>query len=108
MAKSTEEVKDMEIVEAEVIVTGITTMKDGKENKFNAYKIFTKTGKKMDLKFVRDLKNLPTENCIMVVKRSALNLDNTRKFPCIWCREEPIEFKPLPVRDNTETTKELF
>ena len=44
-------------------VSEITT-KDGK--KFNAYKTIANGGRKMDVRFVRNCKNIPTEPCVIV------------------------------------------
>ena len=64
-------------------VNDITT-KDGK--KFNAYKTVGKGGRKMDVRFVRDCNNVPTEPCVVVVNDENCNVDTTRQYPILWIK----------------------
>ena len=95
------------ILELDILVTKIEH--EGK--KFNAYKTFQKNGKKIDVKFTRDVKNAPEENCIIVVEAGKMNLDKNRRFPCLWVREIK-EVKQLPDKNNDprklEEITELF
>ena len=58
---------------------------DGK--KFNAFKTIANGGKKMDVRFVRTCKNVPTEPCIIVVAEDMCNVDNTRRYPILWVKD---------------------
>ena len=64
-------------------VNDITT-KDGK--KFKAYKTIGKGGRKMDVRFVRDCNNVPTEPCVVVVNDENCNVDTTRQYPILWIK----------------------
>lgn len=64
-------------------VNDITT-KDGK--KFKAYKTIGKDGRKMDVRFVRDCNNVPTEPCVVVVNEENCNVDTTRQYPILWIK----------------------
>ena len=64
-------------------VNEITT-KDGK--KFKAYKTVGKGGRKMDVRFVRDCNNVPTEPCVVVVNEENCNVDTTRQYPILWIK----------------------
>ena len=64
-------------------VNDITT-KDGK--KFKAYKTIGKGGRKMDVRFVRDCNNVPTEPCVVVVNEENCNVDTTRQYPILWIK----------------------
>ena len=64
-------------------VNDITT-KDGK--KFKAYKTIGKGGRKMDVRFVRDCINVPTEPCVVVVNEENCNVDTTRQYPILWIK----------------------
>lgn len=75
-------------------VSEITT-KDGK--KFNAYKTLANGGRKMDVRFVRNCANIPTEPCNIVCEEEDCNVDTTRQYPILWIknviRVEPFERK---------------
>lgn len=54
---------------------------------FNAYKTITKDNKKMDVRFVKSCKNVPTEPCNIVVHEEDANVDTTRQYPILWIKE---------------------
>lgn len=64
-------------------VNDITT-KDGK--KFKAYKTIGKGGRKMDVRFVRDCNNVPTEPCVVVVNEENCNVDISHQYPILWIK----------------------
>ena len=64
-------------------VNDITT-KDGK--KFKAYKTIGKGGRKMDVRFVRDCNNVPTEPCVVVVNEENCNVDTSHQYPILWIK----------------------
>ncbi len=65
-------------------VSEITT-KDGK--KFNAYKTLANGGRKMDVRFVRNCKNIPTKPCVIVCEEGQCNVDTTRQYPILWIKD---------------------
>lgn len=75
-------------------INDITTT-DGK--KFKAYKTLANGGRKMDVRFVRECKNVPTENCVIVCDENDCNVDTTRRYPILWVKNvlriEPFERK---------------
>ena len=85
-----EETKTFKIIEVKEIVT-----KDGK--KFNAYKTLGKGGKKIDVRFVKDCNNIPTEPCEIHVLAENCNVDSSRQYPILWIKQiesvTPIERK---------------
>ncbi len=68
----------------QVIVTNVAK-KDG--GTFKAFKCLNKSGKKMDLKFTRDCKNVPSESCFIYVLEENANVDNTKLYPCTWVKQ---------------------
>ena len=81
MAKSeaTNELKQFKIIEVKEI-----TSNNG--NKFLAFKTLGKGGRKLDVRFVRDCKNIPTEPCVIHVKPENCNVDTTRQYPILWVK----------------------
>lgn len=73
--------------------------KDGKT--FNAFKVVETNGKLVDCRFRKEVKNVPTETCIMVVKKDDIYLDSKRIYPCYWVKAIQ-ELKPIE-----RTSKEL-
>ena len=67
-----------------IIEVNEITIKDGK--KFKAYKTIGKGGRKMDVRFVRDCNNVPTEPCVVVVNEENCNVDTTRQYPILWIK----------------------
>lgn len=67
-----------------IIEVNEITTKDGK--KFKAYKTIGKGGRKMDVRFVRDCNNVPTEPCVVVVNEENCNVDTTRQYPILWVK----------------------
>lgn len=67
-----------------IIEVNEITTKDGK--KFKAYKTIGKGGRKMDVRFVRDCNNVPTEPCVVVVNEENCNVDTTRQYPILWIK----------------------
>lgn len=55
--------------------------------KFNAYKTVGKGGRKMDVRFVRNCPNVPTEPCTIVVDSEDCNVDVTRQYPILWVKK---------------------
>lgn len=84
-------------INVKIIEVKEVTPKNGQ--KFNAFKTVDKNGKKMDVKFTRDCRNVPTEPCEVVVDDSMANVDTNRQYPCLWIKDV-LEIKPLPRKSN--------
>lgn len=67
-----------------IIEVNEITTKDGK--KFKAYKTIGRGARKMDVRFVRDCNNVPTEPCVVVVNEEDCNVDATRQYPILWIK----------------------
>lgn len=52
--------------------------------KFNAYKTVDKRGKKMDVRFTRDVTNPPTAPCTLIVEDTKCNVATNRQYPILW------------------------
>lgn len=75
------------------------TTKEG--NKFTAYKVLTKDGKIMDCKFTKDVTNVPTEPCIMIVNSDKCNVATNRQYPVLWV-QEIIDIQEIVKESNSE------
>ena len=76
----------METKKIEIVVEEKTTKREGKEVKFNTYKTFSKNGRKMDVKFRQEVKNLPKEHSIAIIAVDDMNIDTTGRFPVVWVK----------------------
>lgn len=52
--------------------------------KFNAYSTFSKNGRRTDLKFRKEVKNLPTKDCYIIVNTADINLNTAGEYPVCW------------------------
>ena len=59
--------------------------KDG-SGSFLTYKGFTKRGK-LDLKFTKEVKDVPTKNGYIYVESENVNVNRTGRFPVIWVKK---------------------
>jgi len=77
--------EQLEVVkELELKVEEVEYEDNGKKKKFNSYKVLTNEGRYMDLRFRKEVKDLPTEDCIIKVKVKNLSVDRNRKYPRTW------------------------
>lgn len=65
----------------EVVVTERKTT-DGRA--FNVYHTYSKNGRKTELKFRKEVTNLPTKHCYANVPITAMNLNTAGRFPVLW------------------------
>lgn len=72
-------------VKFKIIEVTDVNLPDGK--KFKGYKTVGKGGRKMDVRFVRDCKNVPTAPCTIVVEADNANVDTTRQYPILWVKD---------------------
>ena len=74
----------MNEIKFKIIEVKEITTKNG--NKFLAYKTVGKGGKKIDVRFTRDCKDVPTAPCTIVCDKNDANVDTTRIYPCLWIK----------------------
>jgi len=81
--------------------------KEGK--KFTFYKAVTSTGKLIDSRFVRTVKDVPTTNCFAFVEPNKMNIDSNRKYPILWIQEvDHFQVKLVNNDEVDETISKLF
>lgn len=56
-------------------------------NKFMAYKTVDKRGKKLDLRFTREVTLLPKKPCTIIVNDDKCNVSTNREYPILWVQE---------------------
>lgn len=84
MPKTNNEVNANNEVKFKIIEVKEITAKNG--NKFTAYKTVGKGGKKLDVRFTKTCKNVPTSTCTIVVKKENANVDTSRIYPILWVK----------------------
>lgn len=76
------------------LIVKVGTKSDGK--KFDYYKTSLENGKLMDVRFTKDVKNVPSKTCFIYVNEKDINLDSKREYPCYWVKHiesvEEIEY----------------
>lgn len=58
--------------------------KDG--TKFNVWKAKDKDGKLIDVKFRKEVDNVPESSCVIVLNDFDLSFDSTKLYPCWWIK----------------------
>ena len=62
----------------------VTERKTAEGRSFNVYHTYSKNGRKTELKFRKEVANLPTKHCFANVPVSAMNLNTAGRFPVLW------------------------
>ncbi len=73
----------METKRIKIVVQEKTT-KDGR--KFDTYKTFSKNGRATEVKFRKDVKDLPKATCYIVCDVDDMNLNTSGEYPVLWIR----------------------
>lgn len=78
-----------------------------KGKKFDSYRAVQKDGKLIDCRFRQEVKDLPTEDCYIVVDVDNMNYDRSREFPRLWIHAIE-EIKQLTDGMNRDTEKAII
>lgn len=54
--------------------------------KFKAYKTFSKNGRATELKFRKEVQNVPTKNCYIVCNVDDVNVNTSGEYPVCWVK----------------------
>lgn len=73
----------METKKLKIRVTEKATA-DGR--KFNTFKTFSKNGRATEVKFRKEVKNVPEKDCFIVVDVDDMNLNTANEFPVVWIK----------------------
>lgn len=100
----------METKKIQIVVTEKTVTKEGKEIKFNTYKTRTKNGRILDVKFRKEVENLPAENFSAIICVDDMNYADG-DYPVLWVKavQSFEEYKTLTAKEiNKKKIDELF
>ena len=89
-------------VKLRVRVKHITT-KDGRT--FNAYETIGKNGTRINVKFRKEVKNLPSEDSYIIVPVEKMNYAKNTIYPTIWVHEIT---DVIPAENDKQVDKELY
>lgn len=73
----------METKKIKVTVTAKKTA-DGRE--FNTFKTYSKNGRAIELKFRKEVKNVPEKNCYITCDVDDMHLNTSGEFPVLWIK----------------------
>ena len=74
----------METKKIKIVVTEKTTT-DGRK-KFNTYHTYSKNDRRTEVKFTKDVKELPSKTCYAVINIEDMNLNTSGEFPILWVK----------------------
>lgn len=91
------------MLKIEISVRTVKFAGEEKEESFLAYKGFTKKGW-IDLKFTKDVKDVPERNGYIYVEKENVNVNRTGRFPVIWVKK----FEKFEEITFTQKTADYF
>lgn len=71
-------------METKKIKITVTERKTNDGKSFNSYKATTKNGNLIDVKFRKDVKNLPVKTCYAIIGVDNMNIDRKKEYPVMW------------------------
>ena len=77
--------ENKEITAKEVEIVRVKEVKYNNST-FLAYECVDKHGKLMTVKFVKGCPNIPERPCVILVKPENMNVDKSRRYPCLWVK----------------------
>lgn len=88
----------------------VTPRKTSEGRSFNTYKTTTKNGRLMDVKFRKEVKELPTTNCYAIIGVDNMNVDANRQYPLLWVSavESYESYKDNSKEQNKKKLDEMF
>lgn len=97
----------METKKLKVVVQDKETV-DGR--KFKTFKTFSKNGRATELKFRKEVTNIPTKNCYIVVNVDDVNISTSGEYPVCWVKAiQSIEdLGTMNAERNREQVNEYF
>lgn len=97
----------METKKIKCVVTERETV-DGR--RFNTYKTFSKNGRATELKFRKEVTNLPKKSCYIVVNVDDINIVTSGEYPVCWVKAiQSIEdLGTFDAKRNADQVNEYF
>lgn len=75
---------------------------------FPTYEAFVgKRQRRINVKFRKDAKNIPTETCVIKVAIDEMSLDTRNKYPSLWIHNVT-EILPLETLNNNKAVENFF
>lgn len=97
----------METKKIKIVVNERST-KDGR--KFLTYRTFSKNGRATEVKFRKEVKQLPSKNCYAIVNVDDMNLNTSGEYPVVWIKSVVTyeDFETANAEANAEKINEYF
>lgn len=73
-------------METKRIKITVATKKTADGREFNTYKATTKNGRLIDVKFRKEVKNLPEKTCYAIINVDDMNVVRNTEFPVMWVK----------------------
>lgn len=88
----------------------VTERKTAAGRAFNVYKTFSKNGRATELKFRKEVTNLPTKSCYIVVNAEDINLNTSGEYPVCWVKaiQEILDIETANAEINKAKVDEYF
>lgn len=97
-------------METKKIKVTVSPKKTADGRSFNTYKTYSKNGRAIELKFRKDVKNVPEKNCFIVCDVDDMSLNTSGEYPVLWVRAiQSIEdLETATAESNRKKINEFF
>lgn len=97
-------------METKKIKVTVTPKKTADGRSFNTYKTYSKNGRAIDLKFRKDVKNVPDKNCFIVCNVDDMSLNTSGEYPVLWVRAiaEIVDLESEMAESNRKKLDDFF
>ena len=88
----------------------VTQKKTANGKSFNTFKTFSKNGRAIEVKFRKEVKNVPEKDCYIVAVEDDLHLNTSGEYPVMWVKAiQSIEdLETASVESNRKRLAEFF
>lgn len=88
----------------------VTERKTEEGRTFNVFNTYSKNGRKMELKFRKEVKNIPDKNCHIICKIDDIHVNTSNEYPVVWVKgiQEIISNEDEYTEANRTKVNEFF
>ena len=88
----------------------VTPKKTADGRSFNTFKTYSKNGRPIEVKFRKEVKNVPDKNCFIVVNEDNAHLNTAGEYPVMWIADivEILDIASESAESNRKRLAEYF
>lgn len=88
----------------------VTQKKTADGRTFNTFKTFSKNGRAIEVKFRKEVKNIPEKDCFIIVPADDAHLNTSGEYPVMWVKSisETLDLASESAESNRKKLSEYF